>query len=47
MLAQLSTRSTFVASATVTDTTWLGSTFLRPPTLVLYVDDVRIEQVNT
>ncbi len=46
MLMQLSTRSTLVASATITDVTWLGSTFMRPPTLVLFVDDVQVEQIK-
>lgn len=45
-LMQLTTSSSFLAAATVTDTTWLGATFMRPPTLVLFVDNVQVEQIN-
>jgi hypothetical protein len=47
MLPKLSNRSTFVASARVVKTQVLGATFLRPPTLILFVSDVQLEQVKT
>jgi len=46
MLLQLSTRSRFDISARIVDTAWLGATFMRPPTLILFVDDVRVEQIH-
>jgi hypothetical protein len=45
-LPGLSTKSTFVASARVTKTGVLGATALRAPTLIVFVDDVKVERVN-
>lgn len=45
-LPKLSMNSTFLASARVVKTGVLGATALRPPTLILFVDDVRVERVN-
>jgi hypothetical protein len=44
-LPNLSTKSTFVASARVTKTGVLGATALRAPTLIVFVDDVKVERV--
>ncbi|MCW5620314.1 MAG: hypothetical protein KIS79_04320 [Burkholderiales bacterium] len=46
VLPDLSTRSTFIASARIARTGVLGATSLRPPTLILFVTDVRLEQVR-
>lgn len=46
VLPKLSMKSTFVASARVAKTGVLGATALRPPTLILFVTDVRVEQVK-
>lgn len=46
VLPKLSMGSTFVASARVAKTGVLGATSLRSPTLILFVDDVRVEQVR-
>lgn len=45
-LPKLSTKSTFVASARVAKTGVLGATSLRAPTLILFVDDLKIEQIR-
>lgn len=45
-LPKLSTKSTFVASARIAKTDVLGATALRAPTLILFVDDVKVEQIR-
>lgn len=45
-LPQLSMKSTFLASARVAKVGVLGATALRPPTLILFVDDVKIERIE-
>jgi hypothetical protein len=45
-LPRLRMSSTFLASARVAKTGVLGATALRPPTLILFVDDVRVERVD-
>lgn len=46
VLQSLGMSSRFVVSARVVKTGVLGATSLRPPTLILFVDDVRVEQVR-
>ncbi len=46
VLPNLSTSSTFLASGRIAKTSVLGATSLRPPTLILFVSDVQVEQVR-
>ena len=46
VLPQLDMDSTFVASARVAKTGVLGGTSLRSPTLILFVDDLQVEQIK-
>jgi hypothetical protein len=46
VLPKLSMNSTLVASARIAKTGWRGATALRPPTLILFVTDLKVEQVR-
>jgi hypothetical protein len=46
VLPELSMNSTLEASARIAKTGWRGATALRPPTLILFVTDLKVEQVK-
>lgn len=46
LLSQLSMQSTFVVSGDIFRTDWRGANFMRAPILILFVNNVQVEQVN-